>query len=298
MNPVEAEIEIKYVKNISIENIVLNDCKEATMQTNQKLSIIFESSVMSEVKGYEKLPNGQISMKSVLQDVDAINRNTNYYPASVLMEAVNHPRIKELIERKSLFGEISHPWDKKNFSRSIDIFPDNISHRICTLPVLEGKNLVSTVHTVKPRGDTVVSWVCDEGSQLGYSLRGITPYSFEKTNPVKHTVIKSPMSVLTWDIVFFPSHRDALMQVNTESGEKNLVKGSCVEATSEELASYIAMESPTYKLFHDELGIEIDGSSKIERIGNEAAIGLRLKDGRVAKMTLEADILCEVGKFL
>lgn len=263
------------------------------------LTVMFESAVMGDIKNYKKLDNGQIEFKAALQTVNEINRNTNYYSDTVLMEAVRHPRLKELIERNCLFGEISHPWDKKNFQRSVDIFPDMISHRICTVPVLEGHKLISTVRTVRPRGGDVVSWVEDEKSQLGFSMRGITPHSFTKTSPVNHTVIKSPMTILTWDIVFFPSHKDALMQTTNEGA--NIVVGNSVTPTREDLAEYIAQESESFRIISEQLGIEIDPEYPVTPVTKSAvveALNIRLKDGRLAKLNVENDILCEVGKYL
>lgn len=258
-----------------------------------ELKIVFESAEMTNVNSYKTLPNGHIEFEAVLQTVDEINRNTNNYPVDVLLEALAHPRIADLVARRCWFGEHSHPWDRKNFNRSIDILPDNVSHRICQVPYLRGKKIISTVRTVEPAGKKVVSWVVDEGSQLGFSMRGVTPYSFTKDTPFKHTVIKSPMSILTYDIVFYPSHSDALMQLN------NSIVTARVEGKIDfdEVAAFISEESASFKMFKNELGIDLKKGSSIQR-ASANSVGVTLEDGRLAELTLERAILKEIGSFL
>lgn len=258
-----------------------------------ELKIVFESAEMSEIKSYKTLPNGHLEFEGVLQTVDEINRNTNNYPADVLLEALAHPRIADQVARRCWFGEHSHPWDRKNFNRSIDILPDNISHRICQVPYLRGKKLVSIIRTVEPAGKKVVSWIVDEGSQLGFSMRGVTPYSITKTTPFKHSVIKSPMSILTYDIVFFPSHPDALMELNN-----SLVTARVEGALNlDEICGFIAEESASFKMFKNELGIDLKRGAPITR-RSQNTVGVQLEDGRLAELTLEKNILSEIGKHL
>lgn len=259
-----------------------------------QIRILFESAEMTNITSYTKLPNGHIEFDGILQTVDEINRNANCYPRDVLMEAIGHPRIADTVSRRAWFGEGSHPWDRKNFQRSIDIYPKEITHRICQVPYLKGDKLMSRIRTVEPCGKTVVSWVVDEGSQLGFSMRGVTPYSIDKESPVKHRLIKSPMSILTFDIVFYPSHPEALMMVNASSA---------ITAAQEcayswlDVANYITDESPSFKLFHDELGITFKKGEALQRRGY-SSISCTLEDGRLAEINLEQSILHEVGKYI
>jgi hypothetical protein len=254
------------------------------------LTIVFESAVLSNIVKYTTLPNGHIEFVACLQDVDIVNRNTNFYPKLVLEEALRHPRITDLIARNSWFGELGHPYQKTDFNRSIDIYNPNISHMIRESPRFESNKVFSTVRTVEPMGKIVVSWVTENGTVLGFSLRGLTPFFIEKTTPVKHKVMKAPMSVLTYDIVHFPSHSEALMQTTTEA--------TCVSQEIEQVIDYITEESSTYKILNNELGIKISPKSDIKVMPKDSAIGITLNDGRIAKLQLEENILLEIGLAL
>lgn len=261
------------------------------------LYIINESAQMQNITGYKKLPNGHIEFNGVLQTIDDINRNTNEYPRDVLSEAINHPRIKELVDRNAWFGEIAHPWDRKNFNRSIDILPSEISHRICQVPYFKGDKLISIIHTVEPCGHTIDSWVCDEGSQLGFSMRGVTPFYYMKDTPVTHKVMKSPMTILTYDTVFYPSHKDALYQTHAGNSATQSYESTFI---LNEIEEYINTESETYKIFHDELGINLDKNSPVSIATNngENFFSFTLEDGRLAQINLEESILQEISKAL
>lgn len=257
------------------------------------INIIFESTSMSEVKEWKELPGGHIEFPAVLQTVDEINRNTNCYPKDVLMDSLHNERIEELIRRNCWFGEEAHPWDRKNFSRSIDILPDNISHRIMDMPTLNGNNVCSRVCTTEPKGKRIVHWITNDHSQLGFSLRGVTPYFYTKDTPVKHKVIRAPMSVLTYDIVFYPSHPGALAAVNT-TGMTPAVEGAVFW---DDIKNYITEESESFKIFKNELGIDIKNGEPIYK-GKGNTIDIVLEDGRLANLSIENSILKEVSKWV
>ena len=259
-----------------------------------RISVVFESAEMHPVVNYKKLENGQIEFTGILQTVDSINRNANDYPRDVLAEALATPRIAELVRRRAWFGEIAHPYQRKDFNRSVDIFPKLVSHRICEIPHFVGDQVQSLIHTVAPEGSTVVSWVVDEGSQLGFSMRGLTPYTITKTTPVQHKVVKSPMNIITYDIVFYPSHAEALMM------EGGVEKTPAYECTYEaaDIASFVTEESVYYKIFRDELGIELDASRGVQKVSGESALTGALKDGRLVKLELEDSIIADVARYL
>jgi hypothetical protein len=260
----------------------------------QKLNIVFESAEMNSIVDYKKLPNGHLEFEGCLQTTDEINRNTKNYPDDVLQEALSSPRIIELVKDNKWVGEIAHPWDRQNFFRSVDIYPKEVSHRICTLPKIQNHKVMSTIHTIEPCGSIVDSWITDEGMLLGFSMRGVTPYTITKTTPVKHSVVKTPMSIITYDIVFYPSHPDALIQTSSGSvatqARENVV-------TVEEIAQYITTESSTFKMFEDELAIKINTAHPIEK-GGKHSIQCTLVDGKVAKFTLESNIMNEIAKYI
>ena len=259
-----------------------------------KISILFESAHMQSIVGYKELKNGHIEFDAVLQTVDEINRNTNFYPRDVLAEALAAPRIADLVRRHAWFGEGSHPYERKDFARSVDILPAKVTHRICQVPYLKGNDVVSKIHTVEPCGKQIVSWVVDEGTQMGFSMRGLTPYSFTKTKPFAHKVIKAPMNIITYDAVFYPSHPGALM-MDGAGGEYTPAQESVVPTA--EFAKYFTEESAVYKIFHDELGITLNCEAGIARAGKDC-VDVTLEDGRLARLNVEEKLLRDVAQYL
>jgi hypothetical protein len=257
----------------------------------QQLSIVFESAEMNPVMNYKKMPNGHLEFEASLQTVDEINRNTKHYPADVLREALASPRIVELVTHNKWVGEIAHPWDRQNFFRSVDIYPKEVSHRICTIPTIQDHKVISTIHTVEPSGGIVDSWITDEGMLLGFSMRGVTPYTIDKVSPVKHSVVKSPMSIITYDIVFYPSHPDALIQTSTGAVATQAQEN---KVSMEDIVHYITTESTNFKIFEDELNIKLRSVAK----GTHTSVQCSLNDGRVAKLSLESDIMNEIASYL
>ncbi len=282
-------------------------------KTTPKLYVVSEAATsMQTINGWRKMSNGHIEFDACLQTADDMNRNHNEYPKDVLGEAINHPRIKELVSRHAWFGEIAHPWDRKNLSRSIDILPAEISHRICTMPHWKGTSLIATIHTVEPRGSIIDSWVVDEGAQLGFSMRGLTPYFYMKDTPIAHKVMKSPMTVLTYDTVFYPSHKDALYNVTPGLTKENadLLKSALKRDPSlmyessnilEEVKDYISEESAIFKIFKEELGIDLatmENTMSITHHDGEDFLMAELTDGRLAEVNVEANILSEIRQAI
>jgi hypothetical protein len=260
--------------------------------------ICFEDAEMQTINNFKKMPNGHLSFQACLQTVDDINRNSKSYPQGVLMEALTQPRIQDLLRRNAWFGELSHPYQRKDFQRSVDILPACVSHRICTMPVLKGNQIMAEVHTVEPCGGTADSWIETEHCQLGFSMRGITPYEVDKSTPVRHKVVKAPMSVITYDIVFFPSHASALAQVAAESADAECYnQPETKEYMFEDIAQFISQESKNFKILKEELGIDINGLKPIVR--NEAkSVDIALTDGRLARLSVENDVMAQIASYI
>jgi hypothetical protein len=279
------------------------------------IEISFETVHYQTHVPFKKLENGQIEYEAVLQTANEINRNTKYYSSEVLSEAINTPRIVELVKRNSFFGELSHPYERKNFQRSVEVLPNEVSHRICNPRMVDNK-VVSTIHTVAPRGSIVTSWVADEGSQLGHSMRGITPYTYTKISPVKHTIIKSPMSIITYDIVLYPSHPEALMVLGnsptTEDASEDLSvfvvdsrlythEGNpfqSVPLVQKELVRYVSEESSAYQILQNELGIAIDPHKPITKVPNRTMLECTLQGGALARIAFEEAVLTDIRSYI
>jgi hypothetical protein len=148
-------------------------------------------------------------------------------------------------------------------------------------------------------GSTLDSWIIDEKSEIGFSMRGITPYELEKQTPVHHKVIKSPMTILTFDAVTYPSHSIAGIETSENPIQIEGIdplKEPYHKVTMEDIASFIATESRNFNIFKEELGIDIDTKAPITR--HESGIDCTLKDGRLARLKVEEDIMQQVASYL
>lgn len=257
-----------------------------------KLTLVMEAvSTVANPTNITKLKDGHLKFDACLQSINTINRNTNNYPEDVLFEAANSQRIKELVLRRAWFGELTHPYEKKDFHRCMEIVPKNISHRIAEMLKKQGNLCLSNIETVEPMGKTLVNWI-EGGTQIGFSMRGLTPYKFTKETPYKHSIIKSPMNILTYDAVFYPSHPEALMLGKMTNESTELI------TDMESVIDFITEESAIYKIFKNELGIEIDKTKPIHRVKEESAIDIALKNGQLARMDLEVNILKEISNSI
>jgi hypothetical protein len=268
--------------------------------TDPLIVICFESVEIQPTLEYKKMSNGHVSFNATLQTVDEINRNSKLYPANVLMEALSQPRILDMVKRNCWFGEIAHPWDRKNFLRSIDILPECTSHRICTQPILRGNRITSEIHTIEPMGKVLDSWIIDENCEIGFSMRGITPYEMEKTTPVRHKIIKAPMTVLTFDSVAYPSHSTATIEtsdarIKTEGFDPNTEPYKSVSL--KDIAEFVSTESHNFKIFKEELGIDINTAAPIVKT-ESGGIDCTLNDGRLARLKVENDIMAQIASYL
>jgi hypothetical protein len=71
---------------------------------------------------------------------------------------------------------------------------------------------------------------------------------------------------------------------------------SSLSISRSDITNYISSKSPNFRIFKEELGIELDPSKTI-RLSSEG-ISAHLKDGRLAKLALENDILLEVSRAI
>jgi len=274
---------------------------KTTDNAKPAIVITFESMEPSEISYIKDIGDGHIEFNACLQSAEIINRNNKFYPAPVLTEALQQPRLQELVKRKVWFGEISHPYQRKDFQRSVDVLPERVSHRVCDIPTLKGNLFCSRIETVDPMGKTMASW-CKRGSVMGFSMRGLTPYEVTKTSPIVHKVVRSPMVILCYDAVWYNSHPEATMQTSTIESNflefASLKKTEEIEMTFNDVAKYIATESKNFKIFTEELGIKLDTSKTVKAANVKNSVDVVLEDGRLARLRVENDIFLQIAESL
>lgn len=190
---------------------------------------------------------GGVKIYSELQDSAEFNRNGRNYPLEILREGLGAPRIQELIQRKQWCGEAGHPV-KPTLERQMEVMKDNISHRILSYE-FKGPKVMGVVKTAPTaRGKEMRDFILDtDAMETAYSLRALGPI----TKTPQGNVVGRPLTVITYDWVFYPSHKNAYQQQILEAVNKagNTLSESVILPILENSAiDYIVNESKNYKL--------------------------------------------------
>lgn len=199
-----------------------------------------------------------VKFNQTLQDADVKNRNTREYEKSALVEGLNRENVQELEQKKSWFGEAGHPIDPSQ-ARQLTIDPKCISHRI-NKHWWEGNFLKGTIETaLTPLGFNLKDLVTEQDVEMAVSLRAIGNI-VRNGNSIKVT---RPMHIVTYDWVFFPSHKVAYKDKGyvTESAlnlGNNMVMNESVFIPlgddKEKALSYIKDQSVNFRLVSELFG--------------------------------------------
>lgn len=152
-----------------------------------------------------------VEFDSVLQSFGVENRNHRYYTAENVWQAIQSPKIQDLLAHDSWFGECNHPTqeyqDKKLTPERIrDVWPQNRSHKIMN-PRIDGNLLKARIQT-------------DAGTEAGIGfaksiIQGMVPRFSCRSIATLRQINGRPTVVIrllvTYDWVFYPSHCEAEM---------------------------------------------------------------------------------------
>ena len=193
-----------------------------------------------------------VTINADLQDF-VFNRNTRQYGYKVLKEGLERENIQELIQNNSWFGEAGHPVDP-TMQRQMTVVQNNISHRILNYKIntsmVTGK--VKTTPTKQGRfmRDMILD---DDPMKSAFSLRAVGPV---RETP-KGKIVQSPLTVVTYDWVFYPSHKCAYQTsvVGVNKSGNTLTESVCIPILESSALDYIAEESKNYKLISNIMDI-------------------------------------------
>jgi hypothetical protein len=172
------------------------------------------------------------------------------------VEALDAPHIRDLVSRKSWYGEAGHPISK-DMNRLKEVKQTNISHII-----LEKTANASTVEGLVETAATHVGkdfmGLIDQGSKVAFSMRG-----FGKTVALNEgggiTLVTRPMRITCYDWVVYPSHESAVMKTIRESVDVTDVtfKDSFFPLSESDVVSFLRSNSDEYAImesYFDEIG--------------------------------------------
>lgn len=242
--------------------------------------------------------NDRAIIEAILQDANIKNRNGRFYSDKELFPALEHARIKELIQKRNLFGEAGHPMSK-DLARQQTIDPRNMSHLITKLST-EGnyvKGIVEASPTATGRDfHNCVMAKCE----MAFSLRALGSVR----NTGRGAEVES-LRIITWDWVIFPSHssayqtkvitNEAVIQECGNNIDMELNdKGLFVPIDNQKVINYIKESSGNISSIVESFEMLYD---KIELMPNGRQVKLVMESGDMIMVNLETHIQNEIMDF-
>lgn len=164
--------------------------------------------------------------------VAGTSRNSNDYTINLWKSVIYSDRIQEMLQTKTLFGELSHPPRDAEFLTEVQM--NNVSHNITSLSLNESTGEVTgTLDILDTPAGRIANTFIKYGSKLGISSRGVTTTDSNIMTPNNYFLV-------TWDLVAMPGVAGARLNLVSES-----LLPTTSNVTTESLQSSIkkAMES-------------------------------------------------------
>lgn len=173
---------------------------------NRKIgSIILEgATTVEDTILSDKGVNGKLIGEGTLQDMDVENRNRRIYAKADLVPEINGPRLKELINAKSLLSEWGHPLSE-DLVRQQTIDPKLACCRFNKVWV-EGNLVKGQFEATNTEFGKAFNQDLKEGVRPAFSLRALG--SIENIDGKAYV---KGIKIITWDTVIYPSHKAAYM---------------------------------------------------------------------------------------
>lgn len=188
--------------------------------TNKKF-LILEGAYINESIGFngksiEELRKENprvIRFVATLQTVNDVNRNKRYYPKNVLENAINDPRIQDIMKRNSFFIEVGHP-ESLEVRRQQRVEENNVCG-IIKKTWFDGNKLKGLIETTAdPIGTAWKDKILFNGVIPAFSLRATGDFHWD--NNLQANVVDNPLTMFSYDLVQYPSHSLSTMETLTE----------------------------------------------------------------------------------
>lgn len=214
--------------------------------------ILSEATTASESKEIIDTSKSSVTINAQLINTSQWNRNGRKYPTNVVKKAILSERIQEELRTGSWCGEAGHPL-QPSVQRQAEVMKDNISHRILEVnwsgPILNGKVQTAPTDRGREMRDFILA---DPPMVVAFSLRGMGPVMQTKDG----YVVKDPLTLITFDWVFYPSFRDAYqssiecqkIQESVQTFGNSMFNDNFQPLNESSAISYIKEESKNYKL--------------------------------------------------
>jgi len=182
-------------------------------------SFILEGAIFQEAKILNNDPSKAV-FRCAIQTVDEVNQNHRLYPRNVITEGMEG--CKTRMERRAFLGELDHPIpqgvDKFDTIRQTTVMLEKVSHIVRDYD-FQGNKLVAEMETSSTPNGKILLGLLKDKSGVGFSMRGMA----ELERGSNYNTVKSPLTIISYDSVSFPSHESAVVDFNEMQFESNIL---------------------------------------------------------------------------
>jgi hypothetical protein len=168
----------------------------------------------------------KVKFSAILQSVDVENRNKRCYVGSDMKQAIDF--IRPRLQTKTFGGELDHPIvgneSEKDWIRHTTFLWKESSHLITEI-WFENNLIMGNIETTSTPNGYALAGLLNDGVQMAFSLRAISD-NLEQKGGV--TYVRSPITIVSYDAVSFPSHKEAyITEIKTTESEIVRMKQTC-----------------------------------------------------------------------
>lgn len=182
-------------------------------------SLIIEQSILSEAKIIKETPSRAV-FRCPIQTYDEINQNGRMYPRPVLGEGMEG--CNERMKRRAFYSELDHPFPTGNQQvdgiRQTTVSLKEVSHILRNYD-WKGNMLIGEMETTSTPGGQILFGLLQDKTGVGFSMRGLAELERLKD----HNVVKSPLTVISFDAVSMPSHKSAVVDFSEMKFESEML---------------------------------------------------------------------------
>ena len=149
-----------------------------------------------------------------------MNQNNRLYPGPVLEEGM--ASCDSRMKRRAFYSELDHPLPTGNQQidgiRQTTVSLKEVSHIVRAYD-FQGKHLFGEMETTSTPNGGILLGLLRDRSGVGFSMRGLA----ELDRLQDHNVVKSPLTIISFDAVSMPSHKSAVVDFNEMSFEQHML---------------------------------------------------------------------------
>lgn len=246
------------------------------------LNLITESEELQKKKANSKAIG---VLEGICSDFSSCTRNNNFYSKKLWENVLKSDYIKEMLETKTLFGELDHPSNRDELSLQeaaicctnlwIDDQDECVKGTFDILPTEKGKLLKS---------------ICDYGSKIGVSSRGIG--DVEPNQEGINIVNENTYYFICFDAVVQPAAIRARQKFTSLTESQKKQQDSILKSLIENVECSATKESLLFiNNIADKLGFSKDNkfvncyNNKLEQLKNNTSDNIIKKNEKLLKET-------------